>query len=808
MVHICAELYASFGEYVPDHLDIIPAMLTWVHFAQRNLNARELQHVLQFSLHDPPQQRTIPSIDYMNMAAGGFIRFEGSEEEIIVPKSLRAAIQWHFHILGHGEHLPYLTLACLAYIRAAIGAEGPCPDNYTLDQRLKTFPFLEYAVENWVSHLTPASCIVESVPAYLNDDRVIQGMLQIIGRTKLLHLSDREIKPSDPSQWYYKNTTVLAYAASIGCCPLVEVFLRRGYHPNTNLGYLPPIVSAAMTGNSRIVNLLMQWGADVNVKDFAGRTALHFAAVEGSREMVEILLSGAADANCQTKDRTSPLMAAICNGHLEVAEILFRRGARAISVAFDGQTALSHAIMKPGFSDFAITMFQQSLGEANLRLNTESDITLWEACSRIQDIAFRNQILNCIRNHDALMVNSTFMLLRAWRESLLFTLWHDRNSSPAIEAPEKAKERRKRHTMIAALSNEFRQRYMLDQYVGKGAFSSAWRAIDLVTGRFVVAKFMMETSNTRHRESSKNECRLMLKANHENVLKCLDSMEMNSGVVIITEFAQGGDLQHYLLRWCQERGYTPNGGLPEPTAKIMFTHIMQGLSRMHAKNMVHRDLKPENILVFENNVTKIADLGNSMQMPWDHRYVNHMPCTPTHIAPEAVQIGSESNGESYLAKPCDIWSAGVCLYQMLVGKQPFPAQKGDSKYDGLRVRILLGDLHFDDVSLWGSITDLALHLVARMLDHDPKKRPTAEEVLQHPWMTEDFEKVRMLDFSGLRAPHGHYGNSLRRQSPEWVTPPPVHSGASHNGTISDELEHFRRNEHDWITSSQPGLAVN
>ncbi|KAH6696691.1 ankyrin repeat-containing domain protein, partial [Leptodontidium sp. MPI-SDFR-AT-0119] len=156
--------------------------------------------------------------------------------------------------------------------------------------------------------------------------------MQILGRAKLLHLSDREIKPSDPSQWYYKNATGLAYAASIGSYPLVKVFLTAGHHPNSNLGYLPPLVSAAMTGHSRVVALLVQYGADVNVRDFAGRTALYFAAVGGYHEIVDILLSHMVDVNSQAKDRTSPLMAAICNGHLEIAKTLFRYGARANAV--------------------------------------------------------------------------------------------------------------------------------------------------------------------------------------------------------------------------------------------------------------------------------------------------------------------------------------------------------------------------------------------------------------------------------------------------------------------------------------------
>ncbi|KAH7355430.1 kinase-like domain-containing protein [Rhexocercosporidium sp. MPI-PUGE-AT-0058] len=503
----------------------------------------------------------------------------------------------------------------------------------------------------------------------------------------------------------------------------------------------------------------------------------------------------------------SPLMAAICNGHLEIAKVLFQHGGKCTSVASDGHTPLSYAIMKPGFSEFAITMFKNSLGPVNLHLSKESDVTLWEAYSGIQDYYFRQQVLDCIKTHDYLMASGTSIALRKdWNESLLSTLVPGICRDPVVDIPAKAKETRKRLGMIRALSNEFRQRYMLDGFLGKGAFSSAWKAIDLVTGRLVVAKFLMETSNHCQGEDSKNEYRLMGKMNHENVLKCLDVMETKAGPIMITEFAQWGDLQHY-LRHCCPVDHRPHC-LPERTAKFAFGQLMKGLSYMHANNVVHRDLKPENILVFENNTIKIADFGNSIKIPECHNgYVDFIPCTLTHIAPEAMRDGSETDERCILAKPCDIYSAGVCLYQILVAKQPFPTLHGDSHYHGLRRNIIVGDLHFDDWDLWGSISDMAVHLVARMMDHDPHNRPTADEVLQHPWITGDLEKAQMLDLRGLRTPHGQADDAFVSRSPEWVVRSPSQIGSVHT-SFSDDLEQFRLTQHDWITGIEPGLPTD
>lgn len=93
---------------------------------------------------------------------------------------------------------------------------------------------------------------------------------------------------------------------------------------------------------------------------------------------------------------------------------------------------------------------------------------------------------------------------------------------------------------------------------------------------------------------------------------------------------------------------------------------MKGLVAIHRANILHRDIKLENVLINVVGEIKIGDFGVSKKM--NPREVCYDMCgTPAYIAPELLT----NNG--YSGFKADIWSAGVCLYAMLVGSVPFKA---------------------------------------------------------------------------------------------------------------------------------------
>ena len=115
--------------------------------------------------------------------------------------------------------------------------------------------------------------------------------------------------------------------------------------------------------------------------------------------------------------------------------------------------------------------------------------------------------------------------------------------------------------------------------------------------------------------------------------------------------------------------------LPERLAAKIFSQIIDGLKCFHQLNIAHRDLKPDNIMVDlsvpHNPVTKIIDFGFAAQ---SSKQMQIFCGTPAYMSPEICAK------KSYNGPASDMWAAGVILYTMLFGYQPFKAQTEKDLY--------------------------------------------------------------------------------------------------------------------------------
>ncbi|KAL4203266.1 hypothetical protein AMTRI_Chr01g103130 [Amborella trichopoda] len=213
---------------------------------------------------------------------------------------------------------------------------------------------------------------------------------------------------------------------------------------------------------------------------------------------------------------------------------------------------------------------------------------------------------------------------------------------------------------------------------------------------------------------------------HPNVIHLYDVYEDQGGVHLILELCSGGELFDRIV--AQAR-YTEAG------AAAVVRQIASGLGGLHQANIVHRDLKPENCLFLnksEDSPLKIMDFGLSSVENFTDPIVGLFGSID-YVSPEALS-------QRRVSAASDMWSLGVILYILLSGYPPFHVTSNKEK---LRL-ILAGDFSFDEHT-WKTISPSAKQLISDLLAVDPHRRPTAKELLLHPWVIGDSAKQELMD---------------------------------------------------------------
>jgi 5'-AMP-activated protein kinase, catalytic alpha subunit len=150
---------------------------------------------------------------------------------------------------------------------------------------------------------------------------------------------------------------------------------------------------------------------------------------------------------------------------------------------------------------------------------------------------------------------------------------------------------------------------------------------------------------------------LLKKVRHSNVIRLLEVFESPKHLLMVMEYAGGGDLLQYVKK--RKR-------LEESEAKSIFKQIIYGLAHCHCRSVLHRDIKLDNILLDNDGQIKLCDFGVS-RVIGKKQHITEQCGTPAYIAPEII------SDVGYQGFAADIWSLGVLLYAMVCGTVPFKA---------------------------------------------------------------------------------------------------------------------------------------
>lgn len=180
---------------------------------------------------------------------------------------------------------------------------------------------------------------------------------------------------------------------------------------------------------------------------------------------------------------------------------------------------------------------------------------------------------------------------------------------------------------------------------------------------------------------------------------------------MVLEYA-GGELFDYIVQ---------HGKMHENEARRFFQQMLCAVEYCHRHKIVHRDLKPENLLLDDNLNVKIADFGLSNIMT-DGNFLKTSCGSPNYAAPEVI------GGKLYAGPEVDVWSCGVILYVLLVGRLPFDHEHIPTLF----AKIARGTYV---VPAW--MGPGAAALIKKMLVVNPVQRATIEEIRQDPWFLKD-----------------------------------------------------------------------
>ncbi|KAH7838441.1 hypothetical protein Vadar_026384 [Vaccinium darrowii] len=260
-------------------------------------------------------------------------------------------------------------------------------------------------------------------------------------------------------------------------------------------------------------------------------------------------------------------------------------------------------------------------------------------------------------------------------------------------------------------------RYNLGRELGRGEFGITYLAIDVETGEKYACKSILKKKlrTAVDIEDVRREVEIMKHLpKHPNVVSLKDTYEDDNAVHIVMELCEGGELFDRIVA---------RGHYTERAAAAVMRTIVEVVQACHRQGVIHRDLKPENFLFANKKETaalKAIDFGLSIFFKPGERFTEIVG-SPYYMAPEVLKrnYGPE----------IDVWSAGVILYILLCGVPPFWAETEQ----GVAQAIIRSVIDFKR-DPWPKVSDNAKDLVKRMLDPDPNKRLTAQEVLEHPWI--------------------------------------------------------------------------
>ena len=204
------------------------------------------------------------------------------------------------------------------------------------------------------------------------------------------------------------------------------------------------------------------------------------------------------------------------------------------------------------------------------------------------------------------------------------------------------------------------ERYRIEQVVARGGMATVYLAMDIRLERKVALKIIHPhlASDNSFREKFIREARIAAKLSHPNLVNVFDQGEDGDLAFMAMEYVSGITLRDALKDF---------GALDAKRALDLFEPMLSGLAAAHRAGILHRDLKPENVLLANDGRIKLGDFGLARDID-NNTSTGSLVGTVAYLSPELVMRGT-ADARS------DVYAAGIMLFEMLAGRQPFEGEQ-------------------------------------------------------------------------------------------------------------------------------------
>ncbi|KAG0533389.1 hypothetical protein BDA96_04G189300 [Sorghum bicolor] len=254
--------------------------------------------------------------------------------------------------------------------------------------------------------------------------------------------------------------------------------------------------------------------------------------------------------------------------------------------------------------------------------------------------------------------------------------------------------------------------------LGSGTFGQVYLGFNSESGKFCAIKevqVILDDSKSKERlRQLKQEVDMLRQLSHQNIVQYYGSELTDESLSIYLEYVSGGSVHKLLGDY---------GPFKEPVIRNYTRQILSGLAYLHGRKTMHRDIKGANVLVGPNGEVKLADFGMAKHIT-SLAEIHSLRGSPYWMAPEVIM---NKNGYSF---EVDIWSLGCTIIEMGTGRHPW------HQYEDVPAMFKIVNTN-DMPEIPERFSKEGKDFLSLCLKRDPGQRPSATQLLRHPFVQDD-----------------------------------------------------------------------